>query len=176
MRTMMTTMLKQIINILLLSEALVLSTLFYSKIFFINAQVAFLSSLFIIIGASFAYKKMIDKKVNSKEYEAERDLLESIEDPHELYSEEKINEAPAEELDLKTIVKEEKAKIKTLSVKNMKYGAKASASLFRVVPYILLVLGFIALENNNLLDLTAYLPSLLLGIVTGVLVFKELAF
>jgi len=172
--TMMMTMLKQIINILVLSEALILSTFFYSKVFYINAQVAYLSALLVIVGASLAYKKMVDKKVDAKSSEAERDILDTIEDPHELY-EEDVNEAPVEELDLKTIVKEEKAKIKTFSVKNMKHGARGSVSVFRIVPYIFLVLGFIALENNNLLDLTAYLPSLLLGIITGAFISRELA-
>lgn len=167
--------LKRIISTLLLSEALVLSTALYSKSFFINAQVAFLSSMFVIVGASLAYKKMVITKVDAEAYEDDRDLLDTIEDPHGLYDEEDINEAPAEELDLKTIVKEEKAKIKTFSVKSMKHGARGSVSVFRIVPYIFLVLGFIALENNNLLDLSAYLPSLFIGIVVGSLVSKEIA-
>ncbi|HIP19794.1 MAG TPA: hypothetical protein EYG70_01570 [Sulfurimonas sp.] len=118
---------------------------------------------------------MVITKVDAEVYEDERDLLDTIEDPHGLYDEEDINEAPAEELDLKTIVKEEKAKIKTFSVKSMKHGARGSVSVFRIVPYIFLVLGFIALENNNLLDLSAYLPSLFIGIVVGSLVSKEIA-
>ena len=167
--------LKRITSTLLLSEALVLSTALYSKTFYINAQVAFLSSMFVIVGASLAYKKMVITKVDAEAYEGDRDLLDTIEDPHGLYDEEDINEAPAEELDLKTIVKEEKAKIKTFSVKSMKHGARGSVSVFRIVPYIFLVLGFIALENNNLLDLSAYLPSLFIGIVVGSLVSKEIA-
>ncbi|MDF1883303.1 hypothetical protein JHD49_05055 [Sulfurimonas sp. SAG-AH-194-C21] len=118
---------------------------------------------------------MIITKVDAEAYESDRDLLDTIEDPHGLYDGEAINEAPAEELDLKTIVKEEKAKIKTFSVKSMKHGARGSASVFRIVPYIFLVLGFIALQNNHLLDLSAYLPSLLIGIVVGTLVSKEIA-
>ncbi len=180
--------LKRITSTLLLSEALVLSTALYSKTFYINAQVAFLSSMFVIVGASLAYKKMVITKVDAEAYEGDRDLLDTIEDPHGLYDkvndevregalgyEDNINEAPPEELDLKTIVKEEKAKIKTFSVKSMKHGARGSVSIFRIVPYIFLVLGFIALENNNLLDLSAYLPSLFIGIVVGSLVSKEIA-
>jgi hypothetical protein len=144
-------------------------------VFYINAQVAYLSSLFVIIGASLAYKKMVITKVDSKTYESDRDLLDTIEDPHGLYDEDSINEAPAEELDLKTIVKEEKAKIKTFSIKSMKHGVRGSVSVFRIVPYIFLVLGFIALKNNNILELSVYLPSLLIGIVAGSLVSKEIA-
>ncbi len=167
--------LKRITSILVFSEALVLSCAFYSKVFYINAQVAYLSSLFVIIGASLAYKKMVITKVDSKTYDSDRDLLDTIEDPHGLYDEDSINEAPAQELDLKTIVKEEKAKIKTFSIKSMKHGVRGSVSVFRIVPYIFLILGFIALANNNILELSVYLPSLLIGIVAGSLVSKEIA-
>ncbi|MBL1244652.1 MAG: hypothetical protein COA39_009750 [Sulfurimonas sp.] len=118
---------------------------------------------------------MVITKVDSKTYESDRDLLDTIEDPHGLYEEDSINEAPAEELDLKTIVKEEKAKIKTFSIKSMKHGVRGSVSVFRIVPYIFLVLGFIVLKNNNILELSVYLPSLLIGIVAGSLVSKEIA-
>ncbi len=167
--------LKQITSTLVVSEALILSTALYSKVYFVNAQVAYLSSLFVIVGTSLAYKKMVITKVDSETYESDRDLLDTIEDPHGLYDEESINEAPSEELDLKTIVKEEKSKIKTFSLKSIKHGVRGSVSAFRVVPYIFLVLGFIAMKNNSLLDLNVYLPSLLIGIVAGSLVAKEIA-
>ena len=55
----------------------------------------------------------------------------------------------------------------------MKHGARGSVSLFRLVPYLFLVLGFIALKNNELLDIAIYLPSLLVGIVVGSIASKE---
>jgi len=168
-------MVLKVIRPLLVAEVLVLSTSVYSKAAFANTQVAFLSSLFVILGSSFAYKRMIDSRVVSESYESDRDLLDTIEDPHELYDDMEINEAPAEELDLKEIVKEEKAKIKTFSFKSIKHGAVGSVSLFRIVPYIFLILGFIALKNNNVLDLSFYLPSLLLGIITATLASKEIS-
>ena len=116
---------------------------------------------------------MIDSKLESEEYEDDRDILDTIEDPYELYDDEALNNAPAEELDLKKIVKEEKAKIKTLSLKNAKHGVKGSFSIIRLVPYAFLVLGFIALKNNNLLDLVYYLPSLFIGIVVGSIISRE---
>ena len=136
-------------------------------------QVAFLSALFVILGSSFAYRKMVIKQVDSKSYEEKRDFLDEVEDPHGLYDDEAINDAPAEDLDLKQIVKEEKAKIKTFSTDSMKHGASGASSLLRLVPYIVLVLGFIALENNKLLDIAVYLPSLLLGIIVGSITSKE---
>ena len=171
----MTTMVKKATKILLGAELLVLATNLSSKAVFANVQVAFLSSLFVIVGSSYAYRKMVHSKVDTESYESERDLLDEIEDPHELYDDVAINDAPAEELDLKTIVKEEKAKIKTFSFQSIKHGARGSVSLYRIIPYIFLILGFISLKNNEVLDLSIYLPSLLLGIVVGSLVSKEIA-
>ena len=174
-KMMKMTMVKRVISTLGVAEGLVLATSLYSKLAFANVQVAFLSSLFVIVGSSFAYKKMVGNQVASDSYEDKRDLLDEIEDPHELYVEEPINDASADELDLKEIVKEEKAKIKTFSLSSMKHGAKGSVSAFRIVPYIFLILGFIALKNNELLHLGFYLPSLAFGIVVGSLLSKEIA-
>ncbi len=170
---MMRTMVRKAIKLILISQLLILGTYLISFSFYINLQVAFLSSFFIILGASYGYKKMVKSQVDSGIFEEKRDLLDEIEDPHGLYDEE-INEAPFEELDLKAIVKEEKSKIKTFSVKSMKQGVKGSVSAFRLVPYVFLILGFIALKNNQLLDIAIYLPSLLVGIVVGSISGKEL--
>jgi len=115
---------KKAIKIIGITELLILLFYFYSFEVFINIQVAFLSSLFVIVGASFAYKKMVQTQVEADNYEGKRDLLDDIEDPHELYDDEPINDTPVEELDLRAIVKEERAKIKTLSVKSMKHGVR----------------------------------------------------
>ena len=173
-KKMMRIMVKRAISSIVGIELLLLLSILYSKTFFINMQVGYLSSLFIILGASYAYKKMVIKDVESGKYEDERDILEKIEDPHELYDEKEINSADVEELDLKAIVKEEKAKIKTLSAKNIKHGAKGSISLYRIVPYLFLILGFIALKNNNILDISSYLLAITVGIVVGSITSREL--
>ena len=164
----------RVIRPVLIAEALVLGSYFYSSSVFANIQVAFISSLLIIVGSSIAYRGMIQNQISTETYEDKRDLLDEIEDPHELYDSEPINDAPVEELDLKAIVKEERAKIKTFSLASIKHGARGSVSLFRLVPYLFLVLGFIALKNNEILHLGFYLPSLLIGIVVGSLVSKEI--
>ncbi len=169
---MMRTTVKKAINIFLVVEIVIFTTYFYSQKLFLNIEVAFLSAFLIILGSSFAYKKMIYMKIDSGEYEDGRDGLDAIDDLHELYEKE-INNAPVEELDLKQIVKEEKAKIKTLSLKNVKHGIRGSSSIMRLIPYIFLILGFISLKNNNMLDLIYYLPALLIGIVTGSFVSRK---
>ena len=173
MMTMMRTMVKRAISIFIGAQALLIGAYFISHTAFINAEVGFLSAFFIILGSSYAYKRMVQSKVANGEYVEERELLDKIEDPHELFDDKPINDAPYEELDLKSIIKEEKAKVKNFSVKNIKYGAKGGISAFRIVPYVLLVLGFIALKNNELLSLWYYLPALTFGIIIGAFVSKE---
>lgn len=165
---------KNATKLILATETLILLSYFISFNFYINLQIAFLSSFSIILGSMYAYRKMITTKVDSKDVDEKRDILDTIEDPHELYDDEAINKTPIEELDLKAIVKEEKKKIKIVNFKSMKEGSKAGFSLFRLIPYLFLVLGFIALENNAILDISIYLPSLLVGIVVGYISGKEL--
>jgi hypothetical protein len=167
-------MVKKSISIFIITELLVIASYLISFEFFMNLQIAFISSFAIIVGASFAYSKMVSNHVEADLVDEKRDLLDEIEDPYELYDDEPINNAPVEELDLKEIVKEERAKIKTLSIKSIKHGARGSVSLFRLLPYLFLVLGFIALKNNELLDIAIYLPSLLVGIIIGSVVSKGL--
>lgn len=162
------------IKIFLFVEILIILTKLISFEFFINLQVAFLSSFIIILGSTIAHKRMVDSDIENENIGFQRDILDEVEDPHELYDEEAINEAPVEELNLKEIVKEEKKKIKTFSAKSMKKGARAGLSVFRLVPYVFLVLGFIALKNNAVLDISIYLSSILVGIITAHVVSKDI--
>ena len=171
---MMTSSIQKAMLYMGLGELIVISSISHSTAVYMNVQMAFLSSLFVILGSSYAYRSMVIKKVDANEVEDKRDLLDEIEDPHGLYDNEEINHASAEELDLKAIVKEEKAKIKTVSVESVKHGVKGASSFFRLVPYVFLILGFISLENNGILDVGVYLPSLLLGIIVGSVSAKEL--
>lgn len=168
------TIVKKTIKIIGVVELIILSATLISFNFFINLQVAFLSSFFIIAGSAYAYKKMINSGVALENIDEKKDILDEIEDPYELYDETPINETPTDELDLKAIVIEEKKKIKILNLKEIKKGSKAGISLYRLVPYLFLILGFIALKNNELLDISIYLPSLLIGIIVGYFVSKDL--
>ena len=167
-------MVKKAISLLVVLQILLFIGFFISKEFFYNVEVGFWSAFFVVFGASYAYKKMVQYKIDTQEYEDKRDILDEIDDKFDLYDEQEINNAPAEELDLKAIVKEEKAKIKTVSLSSMKYGAKGGFSPWRLLPYLLLVFGFIALNNNGVLSLWFYLPALGVGVVVGGFVSKAL--
>jgi len=164
----------KVIKIISITQLFIFLTYFISSEFYANLQVAFLSSFIIMFGSFYAHRKMVSSKVETQSFESDRDALDIIEDPHELYDETPLNDAEAEELDLKQIVKEEKKKIKTFNLKSIKEGGSASFSLFRLGGYLFLVLGFIALKNNEILQISVYLPSLLLGIVVGYFSSKEI--
>lgn len=161
---------KKSIKLLALSELVIILLNIISFEFFINAQIAFLSSFFIIIGSIYAYKSMVDNKIKNEEIDEKRDDIDSILDPYELDDNTPINDKCAEELDLKSIVKEEKKKIKLLNISDIKKGSSAGFSPYRLVPYLFLIIAFIALKNNELLNIAVYLPSLLFGIVVGYII------
>lgn len=171
---MMRIMVKKNIKVFVVIEFLILLSALIKFEFFINLQVAFLSSFFIIAGSAYAYKRMIKNQVALENVDEKRDILDEIEDPYELYEEAETNSAADAELDLRAIVKEEKKKIKILNLREIKKSARAGVSLFRLVPYLFLIIGFIALKNNAILDISIYLPSLLTGIVAGYFISKEL--
>jgi len=172
MTTMTTT--KKTINLTLGAEFLILLTCIISFEFFINLQIAVLSSFFIIIGSAYAYKKMVKDEIKIQNIDEKRDPYDQLEDPYELYDETPINEAKAEDLDLKAIVKEEKKRIKIFNFQDIKKGSRAGVSIFRLIPYLFLIFGFIALKNNELLNISIYLPALLVGIILGYTISKDL--
>ncbi len=157
---------------LALFEVVIALSYFVSRSVFLNLQVAFLSSFFVIVASGFTHKKLVKNRLKNGIYEDDRDLLEKIDDPHGLFEEEE--ETPnEEEVDFKEIVKEEKKRVKPLNAQHIKTGLRTSFSLYRLGAYLFLVMGFIALKNNAVLNLGVYLPSLALGIVAGYLFLKE---
>ena len=160
---------QKIIKAALLSELLVFALWFYSFTFFINFQIAFISSVLILLGSTYSYKRLVDRRVASEERPDDVDIVDKIDDPFDLYSEEITQEKilGEEEPDIKAIVKAEKKRIKAHPVKNTAKSAPALLSIFRIVPYLFLVLGFIGLKNNGLLSLMPYLIGLGFGILAG---------
>jgi len=158
-------------KIALFVELLILGCYFFSFSLFINVQLATLNSFLIIVATNYTHKKILHSRLESGLYTEQKDPLDTIEDPHELWDDE-INEAPIEELDIKQIIKEERGKQKILSASTLKQGLQGSFSLLRIGGYVFLILSFIALKNNNVLVILYYLPSLALGILLGGIVSK----
>lgn len=134
----------------------------------LNFQLAFLSSVLIIMGSFYSYRRMIIKRLESGEA-GDDVLLEKLEDPHGLYEEE-YDETPHEALDLKEVIKDERAKLKA-NKQSFKKTLKSTPALFsplRFVPYLFLVLSFIGLNNNKILDVPAFLIGLGVGVLTAI--------
>ena len=174
---MMRMRVKRTIRLFILSEVAIFALWLYSYAFFLNFQIAFLSSVLILLGSTYSYKRLVERRVDSEDRPDDTDLIDKIDDPFDLYSEEISSEAmDVEELDLKTVVKEEKKRLKEnkQTIKNTAKSAPALVSIFRVVPYIFLVLGFIGLNNNELLSLLPFLTGLGAGIVVGLFMGRAL--
>ena len=154
---------KSSISLFLITEGIIIASNIISYSFFINAQVAFLSAFLILLGSIYSYKKVVTQKLEAGFIADDRDELDKIDDPYDLYDDE---EKTASE-DLKTVIQEERAKLKKNGMKNAKVALGATASLYRLVPYIVLVFGFIALKNNDILTIKIYLPFLAVGIFVG---------
>jgi len=130
----------------------------------LNTQVAFISAMAITIGSFLGYQRNIQKRVESINPSdtsslEPRDKIDEIDDPYDLYGE--INEQQEfSASEIKTIIQEEKKKVKQNSFKNTIFSATGFASLYRLAGYALLIFGFFALNNNGLLHVFSYLIGL----------------
>ncbi len=134
-------------------------------IWLINTQIAFISTVIITIGSFLGYKRNVEKRVqNSSDGELisdDRDKVDEIDDPFDLYSEIKqVDEKELSSEEIKTILKEEKEKVKRNSIKNTFFSASGFASIYRIIGYVSLVLGFFILNNNGIFDVYSYLVGL----------------
>lgn len=134
-------------------------------IWLINTQVAFISSLFISLATFLSYKRNVSKRLKNIDYDAQlsndRDELDKIDDPYDLYDEEEINEKKDfSASEIKDIIKEEKSKIKQNSFKNTIYTSGSFISVYRIVGYVLLIFGFFSLNNNGIFNAMPYLAGL----------------
>lgn len=138
----------------------------------LNTQVAFFGSLFIILASFLSYKKNVKNRLSSL-FESsdetkivnDRDKIDEIDDPYDLYSEneEILNGDDLSSEDIKKIIKEEKEKIKRNSFKNVIFSAGSFTSIYRILGYGFLILGFLILNNNSVFLPTPFLLGL--GIV-----------
>jgi len=145
----------------------------------LNFELAFFASMFIIIGSFQGYQRMINRRLEVGEGMND-ELMQKIEDPHELYEDESetssaLNQEEQPEQKLSEVVKEEKKRLKQ-NKQTLKKTIKSTPGIFsplRFVPYVVLVLSFISLNNNQILDITAFLIGLAAGIISAIIVGKR---
>jgi len=171
---MMTRMMRKLIYRVLLAKLIFALILFVQGYWYwlLNFELAFFASMFIIFGSFSGYKRMIQRRIDSGEG-LDETLLEKIEDPYELFEDESLK--TDEQTDLKEVIKEEKKRLKQ-NKETFKKTVKSTTGIlspWRFIPYVFLVLSFIALNNNHILDIFAFLMGLGLGILSAVIIGKS---
>ena len=140
---------------------LLVSALFFDEKVLLNTQIGFLSASLVMLGSMKSYKRMVDARVEHEVIttDIDRDVIDKLEDPHDLYSEERVEE-PVE--DMRTAIKEEKKRLKAnrRTLFEVLRDTKGALSLYRIGAYVLLILGFLYLNRHGLLHLPSYLLSI----------------
>ena len=154
---------------------------FQNNLWFLNSQVAFISSLFITIATFLSYKRNIQHRISNLDLSQSNDLeqrdkidkIDEIDDPYDLYTE--YEEIPENELTaekIKEIINDEKSKVKKNTFKNTLFSAGGFLSIYRILGYGVLVFGFFALNNNGIFLPLAFILGL--GIVPFGVLFSKL--
>ncbi len=163
---------RKILSILLIADGILLvaSALFGGNEAVWNTQIGFISATLVMLGSMRSYKRMVDARVENEVIttDIDKDVIEKLEDPYDLYSEE-VKEEPVE--DIKAAIKEERARLKQnrRSLFEVLQDTKAALSLSRVGAYFLLALGFLYLNRHGILHIPLYLFSL--GLPMLIIVF-----
>lgn len=165
---MMTKIKKTALFIVLLHLPILL-LLVISDAVFASFEVAMLSGVMITMGSLYAYRNMIRSKVGVAEIGDHKDTIDMMEDPYDLYDDERDMEIA----DVKEMIKAEKKLQKQAVIENTVKNSSALVSVYRLIPYAFFVIGFVTLQNNQMLQLLPYLIGLGYGIVIGYLIAKE---
>ena len=153
----------QILKALAIADIVVilLSIIFFDIKMLWNTQIGFLSASLVMLASMKSYKRMVDARVelNIITIDDSRDTIDKLEDEHDLYSEDVVEDVNA---DIGDAVKDEKLRMKksrrTLS--ETIRDTKAALSLNRIGAYVLLILGFFYLNRHGYLMAPAYILAL----------------
>ena len=154
----------KILKVLLFVDLLLLivSVVFGGKVWIYNTQVGFISATLIMIASVISYRRMVNTRVEHGiiTMDDSKDVIDKLEDPYDLYSEDVVEEKTEE--DLVEVVKEERQKLKEnrRSLGQTLKDTKAALSIYRVGAYAILILGFLYLNRQGLLHIPSYLLAL----------------
>lgn len=140
-----------------------------------NTQIGFISSTLVMFASIISYRRMVNTRVehNIITVDDSKDVIDQLEDPYDLYSEELVEQ---EEPDLVDTVKEERKKLKQnrRTLFQTLKDTKAAFSVYRLSSYVLLILGFLYLNRHELLHIPTYLLALgLPPLIIVVMLLKE---
>jgi hypothetical protein len=121
-----------------LEALLAVICLYGGRVWFLNAQVGFLSSFLIVICSFLGYKKMVNYRASI--YENEADIIDKIEDPYGIWDDEESDKKP-----------------KIPYVKNTKTTLKGFFSPYRIASYVLFLIIFLILVKNGVFALIPFI-------------------
>lgn len=140
---------------------LLISIIFFDIKILYNTQIGYITSALVMAASILSYRRMVNARVehNIITMDDSKDVIDKLEDPYDLYSEDTVNE---EEKDFIETVKEEKKKLKEnrRSVYQTIKDTKAALSIYRLGAYGVLILGFLYLNRQGLLHIPSYIISL----------------
>ena len=112
-----------------------------------SSQIAFWSSAFVLGASMFSYRQAVYSSIeNGATSQDDRDMIDKMEDPHDLYSDDEPEPV-------------------SLSTFEALKSSKTSLSLYRLGSYLLLFVGFFYLTSNEIMHVPSYMIALALPIV-----------
>jgi len=167
MRMRMTNINRKILNTLLAIDIgiILFCMLSGNRNWLYTTQIGFFTSALVIAASMASYRRMIEKRLEygAVPIEDERDKLDKIDDPYDLYSDEVIpEEKELSREEFVEVVNEEKAKQKAnrRSISEVIKDTRAFLSFYRIGAYGLLILGFFYLNRNDFLHIPSYFFAL----------------
>ena len=119
-----------------------------------------------MIASVISYRRMVNTRVDLGivPMDDSRDILDKLDDPHDLYSEDIVEKSVEEEQeeDLVSAVKEERKKLKEnrRSFGQTLKDGKAALSFYRLGAYGVLILGFMVLKPSGFVTYTIVSTSI----------------
>jgi len=163
MRMRMTSINSKILKTLVIIDIIIIliSVIFFDIKVLYNTQFGFISATLVMIASMISYRRMVNTRVehNVITMDDSKDVIDKLEDPYDLYSEEVVEE---EEKDFVETVKEEKKRLKEnkRTLYQTLKDTKAALSVYRLGAYAVLVLGFLYLNRHGLLHVPSYILAL----------------
>ncbi len=160
---MMSSTNRKILITLVVVDVLLLltSVIFFDIKVLYNTQIAYITSTLVMVASIVSYRRMVNARVehNIITVDDSKDVIDKLEDPYDLYSEDVVEE---EEKDFAQTIKEEKKKLKEnrRSIYQTLKDTKAALSIYRLGAYAVLILGFLYLNRHGLLHIPSYILAL----------------
>lgn len=140
---------------------ILLSIIFFDIKVLWNVEIGFFTASLVMLASMKSYKRMVDTRVENNiiTIDDTRDTIDKLEDEHDLYSEDIVED---DSVDMGSAIKAEKARMKKnrRSLSETIRDTKAALSLNRIGSYIVLIFGFFYLNRHNLLMIPTYILAL----------------